>query len=94
MSLRRGERYGREAVLGRLDDRRKRCEGEGAWENRGMALVPFYNSGDLWQDACASVPLGHWYLSHLSPFFPVLISAMNDPQKAVSSCFIMADYIY
>jgi hypothetical protein len=51
----KGGKIGREVVLGRLDDRRKRCEGEGAWENREMAQVPFYNSGDLWLDACASV---------------------------------------
>jgi hypothetical protein len=52
----KGGKIGREVILGRLDDRRKRCEGEGAWENREMAQVPFYNSGDLWQhDACASV---------------------------------------
>lgn len=28
-------------------ERRKRYEGEGAWENRGMAQVPFYNSGNV-----------------------------------------------
>ena len=28
--------------------RRRRYEGEEAWENRGMALVPFYNSGNVW----------------------------------------------
>ena len=34
---------------GRQDvERRKRYEGEGAWENRGMAQVPFYNSGNVW----------------------------------------------
>jgi hypothetical protein len=31
-----------------LVERRKRYEGEGAWENRGMAQVPFYNSGNMW----------------------------------------------
>jgi hypothetical protein len=29
-------------------ERRQRYEGEGAWENRGMAQVPFYNSGNVW----------------------------------------------
>lgn len=29
-------------------ERRERYEGEGAWENRGMAQVPFYNSGNVW----------------------------------------------
>jgi hypothetical protein len=29
-------------------ERRKRYESEGAWENRGMAQVPFYNSGNVW----------------------------------------------
>jgi hypothetical protein len=29
-------------------ERRKRYEGEGAWENRGMAQDPFYNSGNVW----------------------------------------------
>jgi hypothetical protein len=28
--------------------RRRRYEGEEAWENRGMAQVPFYNSGNVW----------------------------------------------
>lgn len=27
--------------------RRRRYEGEEAWENRGMAQVPFYNSGNV-----------------------------------------------
>jgi hypothetical protein len=30
-------------------ERRKRYEGEEAWENRGMAQVPFYNSGNVWR---------------------------------------------
>jgi hypothetical protein len=35
---------GKEAI-----ERRRRYEGEEAWENRGMAQVPFYNPGNVWR---------------------------------------------
>jgi hypothetical protein len=40
---------GAERDTGRkVGDRWKRYEGERAWENRGMAQVPFYNSDNVW----------------------------------------------
>ena len=93
MTLEWGKRSGKDVVLGRLEGRRKRCEGEGAWENRRMAQVPFYNSGDLWHDACTSVQ--QYSLVTSFPLFSRFFwSRSYIPQKAAASCFIMGDDIY
>jgi hypothetical protein len=85
MTLEWGKGSGRDVVSGRLDDRRK-SEGEGAWENRGMAQVPFYNTGDLWHDACMSVPT---VLVTSFLFLPVLISIINTTKGRGQTIFII-----
>jgi len=65
--LEKGESEVREALGGKLE-RRMRYEGEGAWENRGTAQVPFYNSGRhvARQQTPAGVTTSFAFLNHKS----------------------------